>query len=173
MTKDIYLRSVHKHAPRKLVLAASGTPWYSAVSKTAIIIDDQEQLIIRMRDPLTNFEQTEVLQLDDLPERPPKTTKLLIETSFQSETSCRIRITDIGFGEIFLRQQAKYGRNSLISLKRQQSLCKRGRSRSLKQRCRWKFSVRHEDVRNTHLFTGGIMLVSLKERLCYDIRSFR
>lgn len=101
LTKDIYLRSVHKHAPRKLVLAASGTPWYSAVSKTAIIIDDQEQLIIRMRDPLTNFEQTEVLQLDDLPERPPKTTKLLIETSFQSETSCRIRITDIGFGEIF------------------------------------------------------------------------
>ena len=52
LTKDIYLRSVHKHAPRKLVLAASGTPLYSAVS-------------------------------------------------FQSETSCRIRITDIGFGEIF------------------------------------------------------------------------
>jgi len=101
LTKDIYLRSVHKHAPQKLVLAAAGTPWYSAVSRKAIIIDDQEQLIIRMRDPLTNFEQTEILQLDNLPKRPPKTTKLLIETSFQSETSCHIRVTDIGFGEIF------------------------------------------------------------------------
>lgn len=101
LTKDVYLRSVHKHAPQKLLLAAAGTPWYSAVSKKMIIIDGQEQLVIRMRDPLTNFEQTALLPLDDLPKRPPKTTKLLIETSFQSETSCHIRVTDMGFGEIF------------------------------------------------------------------------
>lgn len=101
LTKDIYLRSVHKHAPQKLVLAAAGTPWYSAVSKKAIIIDGQDQLVIRMRDPLTNFEQTTLLMLDDLPQRPAKTTKLLIETSFQSETNCHIKITDLGFGEIF------------------------------------------------------------------------
>ncbi len=101
LTKDIYLRSVHKHAPQKLILAAAGTPWYSAVSRKAIIIDGQEQLIIRMRDPLTNFEQTAVMTLDALPQRPPKTTKLLIETFFQSETDCHIRVTDMGFGEIF------------------------------------------------------------------------
>lgn len=101
LTKDVYLRSVHKHAPQKLILAAAGTPWYSAVSRKAIIIDGQEELIIRMRDPLTNFEQTAKMQLEDLPQRPPKTTKLLIETSFQSETKCHIRVTDMGFGEIF------------------------------------------------------------------------
>ena len=97
----MYLRSVHKHAPQKLILAAAGTPWYSAVSRKAIIIDGQEELIIRMRDPLTNFEQTAVMPLEDLPQRPPKTTKLLIETSFQSETKCHIRVMDMGFGEIF------------------------------------------------------------------------
>ena len=74
LTKDIYLRSVHKHAPQKLILAAAGTPWYSAVSRKAIIIDGQEQLMVRMRDPLTNFEQTAVMTLDAVPQRPPKTT---------------------------------------------------------------------------------------------------
>ena len=92
LTKDIYLRSVHKHAPQKLILAAAGTPWYSAVSRKAIIIDGQEQLIIRMRDPLTNFEQTVVMTLDALPQRPPKTTKLLI-----ARRICRNLDTDVSY----------------------------------------------------------------------------
>ena len=62
-----------------------------------------------MRDPLTNFEQTAVMTLDALPQRPPKTTKLLIETSFQSETDCHIRVTDMGFGEIFAADRQSVG----------------------------------------------------------------
>ena len=84
-------------------------------------------------------------------------------------------ITDIGFGEIFAATGKVWEKQFDITEGfGRQSLCKSGKEAVIEATMPLgSFSVRHEDVRDTHLFTGGIMLVFLKERLCYDIRSFR
>lgn len=101
LMKDIYIRSVHRNTPRKVVLAAAGVPWYSAECEKNVILDSSRQLVFHFRDTLTNYEQTVVMTLNDLPERPDKTTKLHIQISFRTDTCCHIRVTDMGFGDIF------------------------------------------------------------------------
>lgn len=101
LMKDIYIRSVHKNTPQKVILAAAGTPWYSIDSEKMVIPDGIRQLVFHIRDTLTNFEQIAVMTLDNLPERPEKTTKLQIQISFRTDTCCHIQVTDMGFGEIF------------------------------------------------------------------------
>ncbi|MGN0204676.1 MAG: DUF5716 family protein [Coprococcus sp.] len=101
LMKDIYVRSIHRNTPQKMILAEAGTPWYSAVGEKNVILDGSTQLVFHIRDTLSNFEQTAVMQLDDLPERPDKTTMLRIQISFRTDTCCHVRVTDMGFGEIF------------------------------------------------------------------------
>lgn len=54
-----------------------------------------------MRDPLTNFEQTAVMTLDALLMTSAEDNEVIDRDFFQSETDCHIRVTDMGFGEIF------------------------------------------------------------------------
>ena len=101
LMKDIYIRSVHRNTPQKVILTEAGTPWYSAVCEKNIILDGSNQIVFHIRDILTNFEQMAVMQLNDLPERPEKTTMLRIQISFRTDTCCHVQVTDLGFGEIF------------------------------------------------------------------------
>ena len=112
--------------------------------------------MVRMRDPLTNFEQTAVMTLDALPQRPPKTTKLLIETSFQSETDCHIRVTDMGFGEIFAATGKVWEMHFDIGEASEasgQSAKEAVIEATIPQEV---FSAGYEDVRNSYFLTGGI-----------------
>ena len=45
--------------------------------------------------------EIEKLTLADLPERPPRTTRLRIKAQPVSDMEVKIRIKDLGFGEIF------------------------------------------------------------------------
>jgi hypothetical protein len=101
LMKEIYIRSVHRNTPRKVVLAAAGTAWYSIAGENHLIIDGCEQLVLHVRDTITNLEQTVVLPLAGLPERPSKTTKLQVLTSFESENICHVQVVDKGFGEMY------------------------------------------------------------------------
>jgi hypothetical protein len=41
------------------------------------------------------------ITLSDLPKRPPKTTKLLLNVRMLSENKMEVKIKDLGFGELF------------------------------------------------------------------------
>lgn len=101
LTKEVYIRSIHRNTPRRVVLAAAGTPWYGADKESYVIINACEQLVLHVRDTVGNLEHTVALPLPDLPTRPPKTTKLKIQTTFESARICHVRVTDMGFGELF------------------------------------------------------------------------
>ena len=41
------------------------------------------------------------MKLDGLPERPPKASRIRIEVSFTSGTTMKVRVTDLGFGDLY------------------------------------------------------------------------
>ena len=41
------------------------------------------------------------MKLDGLPDRPPKASRVRIEVSFTSGTAMRVRVTDLGFGDLY------------------------------------------------------------------------
>lgn len=100
LTKEVYIRSIHRNTPHKVMLVTAGTPWYSAAGENYLLVDGCEQLILHVRDTITNLEHTVAFPLAGLPKRAPKTTKLFVQTSFDSENMCHITATDAGFGEI-------------------------------------------------------------------------
>lgn len=51
--------------------------------------------------PNSKEAKIEKLTLADLPERPPRTTRLRIKAQPVSDMEVKIRIKDLGFGEIF------------------------------------------------------------------------
>ena len=42
-----------------------------------------------------------VMPLPGLPKRPNKTTRLLLELAYVSPKECRLRVEDLGFGDMF------------------------------------------------------------------------
>lgn len=101
LMKEVYIRSIHRNAPRKVMLVTAGTPWYNAAGENYLLVDGCDQLILHVRDTITNLEHTVAFPIACLPERPAKTTKLLIQTVFDAENMCHITAKDVGFGEIF------------------------------------------------------------------------
>ncbi len=101
LVKEVYIRSIHRNAPHKVMLVPAGTPWYSAAGENYLLVDGCEQLILHVRDTMTNLEHTVVFPVVGLPERPAKTTRLLIRTVFDTEAICHMTVKDVGFGEIF------------------------------------------------------------------------
>ena len=45
--------------------------------------------------------RTIAMKLDGLPDRPPKASRVRIEVSFTSGTAMRVRVTDLGFGDLY------------------------------------------------------------------------
>ena len=46
--------------------------------------------------------------MKDLPERPPKTTRLRLELEFVNSSHGKVRIKDLGFGELFPASDMNY-----------------------------------------------------------------
>ena len=53
------------------------------------------------RDKVTKEMQQEVIEINGLPKRPPKTTKISLEVEMYNETMGAIIIRDEGFGSIY------------------------------------------------------------------------
>ena len=41
------------------------------------------------------------MKLEGLPKRPPKASRVRIEVSFTSGTTMKLRVTDLGFGDLY------------------------------------------------------------------------
>ena len=82
-------------------LLDAGVNWYEASSETDIIIDPSGVLNIQIT-PLTGKSPKMVqLFLDGLEKRPKGTTRLKLAISMGAVDEVNIKVTDLGFGEIF------------------------------------------------------------------------
>ena len=88
-------------APALYSLIKSGTNWYECKSSCELILDGMDELIFEVTGDKEEGTKRVAMKLPGLPVRPPKTTRLLLSMEYVSPEKCRIRVTDLGFGEMF------------------------------------------------------------------------
>lgn len=82
-------------------LIAAGMNWYEADQECEFILDDTEELTFLLSPMEGGERKTYVMPLDSLPDRPNRTTRLHLEIRCVSPRQCMIRVSDMGFGELF------------------------------------------------------------------------
>ncbi|MBR6452261.1 MAG: hypothetical protein IKS87_06110, partial [Lachnospiraceae bacterium] len=82
-------------------LADAGENWYEAKKQFECILDEGSYVNF-MITPLDGKEkQVLSVELIGLPTRPERATRLRVMMEMKSETNLKIRIQDLGFGELF------------------------------------------------------------------------
>lgn len=82
-------------------LINAGDNWYEASGECEVILDDTREIDFWLQEPDSREAKVEKIALADLPQRPPKTTRLRITAKPLSDTEVQIRMKDMGFGEMF------------------------------------------------------------------------
>ena len=88
-------------SPTYYPLIESGKNWYDCKASCELILDNTEELVF----VISTFDRPEKrrvgMMLPGIPERPNKTTRLLLQLQYVSPKECKVTVTDLGFGEMF------------------------------------------------------------------------
>lgn len=84
-----------------LSLISAGIAWYEAFGSCFIILDATSKVEIQIHPIQSAKKETKVFELDGLPKRPNRTTRLKIEISFKEWNVLSVIIKDMGFGEFY------------------------------------------------------------------------
>lgn len=82
-------------------IAIGGREWYNMRGKVTLFLDGTNRIDMVYRDKVSKEMQKEVIEINGLPHRPPKTTKISLEVELFNETMGAIVIRDEGFGNIY------------------------------------------------------------------------
>lgn len=85
-----------------------GNNWYESSTSLEVLLLDEPVLEFAMI-PINGLEKkTFVIHLENLPERPKKTTKLCVELEVTAPDCAKLKIKDLGFGELFPQSDMVY-----------------------------------------------------------------
>ena len=87
--------------PAYYPLITAGRNWYESSAYVELILDDTRELTFLVEIMGEPEKKRIVMALPGLPERPNKTTRLGVSLQYISQAECRIRVKDLGFGEMF------------------------------------------------------------------------
>lgn len=82
-------------------LISAGVNWYEAMGQCDILLDDIDTLTFIVSDMENGKKERYSMALPNLPQRPPKATRLHLHLEFENVKECRIEVTDMGFGELY------------------------------------------------------------------------
>jgi hypothetical protein len=83
------------------VLLDAGVKWYNAEVEEDFILENGKEFSL-LQTPVTGGEPQQLtVRLDGLPDRPDRTTRLRVLPSMPAADRPRVRIRDLGFGDIF------------------------------------------------------------------------
>ena len=82
-------------------LAEAGQNWYDIQASQEMILVGSPVLELVFQPMLGGPEIRGGIRLQNLPERPEGTGRLLVEISFSSPKQCEVKVTDLGFGELY------------------------------------------------------------------------
>ena len=78
-----------------------GKEWYNTRGSMDIIMDKSQRVEFFYHNTVENEIEVASCELEDIPKRPPKTTRLRLTVEFSSPTEGTILIEDMGFGQMF------------------------------------------------------------------------
>lgn len=82
-------------------LISAGVNWYEAMGDCEILLDDTKELTFVVTDMENTRKDRYSMSLPNLPQRPPKATRLHLHLEFEAADRCRIDVEDMGFGEMY------------------------------------------------------------------------
>ena len=97
-----------------LAILDGGVNWFDAKKECDFILNQGNRVSFVIT-PLTGKNPKLVdITLENLPKRPPKTTRLHLSVKMQSESKMKVTIKDLGFGELFPGSEIEW--NEVISV---------------------------------------------------------
>ncbi|MBO5246867.1 MAG: hypothetical protein J6B28_06360 [Eubacterium sp.] len=81
-------------------LISAGIPWYEAAESCEVIIDGTPTIDFWIQYPNSREARIETIELDTLPERENRTTRIRIEATPVSDHEVQFALTDVGLGEL-------------------------------------------------------------------------
>lgn len=78
-----------------------GRHWYEGDGQWEVLLEDTDDIEIKVESLLTGTSRIERVQVNELPKRAKYTIRLQVEVLFVEENVCKILFKDVGFGEFF------------------------------------------------------------------------
>ena len=89
-------------------LISAGESWYEAKAECEVFLDDSASVDFWLQYPDSKEAKVASLELTDLPKRPNKTTRLRICVVPLSDEKARVKVKDLGFGELFRSSEKEW-----------------------------------------------------------------
>ena len=99
---NVGIRALNREGCEKVIWAVdAGNSWYDAKAEKEVLLGSDREVIVVLHSVSSKNERNTVLRLDWIPERPDHCSRVRLEFFFKSVSKLAIRITDLGFGELF------------------------------------------------------------------------
>lgn len=108
LSANVGMRLLRRGADSYFAIMDGGVNWYDAKKEFDVIMEAGDTMAILLT-PLNGGEPREVhVVLKGIPERENWTTRLRVKAQMLSRTQFRVKVTDMGFGEIFPSMGAEW-----------------------------------------------------------------
>lgn len=98
---NVGIRSVAAGAESVHTILSAGCNWYEAKASCEVLLCTESLLEFSFLSMLGGEPIREGMFLTGLPKRPKGTSRLLLEVQFSSPARCEVKVTDLGFGEMY------------------------------------------------------------------------
>ncbi len=98
---NIYLAVTRGRENLKIDLVKAGSDWYNIRESAEFILDGTDTVPLHVRDFVTSQEKVIPLTLDNLPDRPDRTTRIRMHIEFEDSRVCQVIMEDMGFGSLY------------------------------------------------------------------------
>ena len=100
---NVSLKVLDKNEMRFITLLSAGENWFDVKGECEVILDGTKEVEFWIQRPDSRQASVELLELNDLPKRENRTTRLRITVEPVSDRDLHISIKDMGFGEIVMK----------------------------------------------------------------------
>lgn len=112
---NVGMQVLRQGADSYFAVLDAGVNWYEAQSRYEVILDEGKQLVFLITSLTGGIVTKQAFDLEGLPERPPRTTRLSVRLNMISAEWAKVTVTDMGFGELFPASGKKWMREFSVS----------------------------------------------------------
>ena len=97
---NISMKMFQRGTESRVDMVSAGINYYMAYYACEFILDDTEELVFSSRS-IRGDSMTHTVKLEGLPKRPNRATRIHMEITFTARNKCRVRLEDMGLGELY------------------------------------------------------------------------
>lgn len=104
---NISMKMFRRGVESRVDMINTGINYYMAYYTCEFILDDTEELVFTSRS-IHGDTADHTVKLTDLPKRPNRATRIRMEMTFAAKDRCRVRLEDLGLGELYKSSGKKW-----------------------------------------------------------------